>query len=202
MSERPARHTADERRTEITAAAAIEFARRGLDGATTDRIAERAGVSQPYVVRLFGTKKALFLAVANRAFERVAEAFRAAAVGEGPDERLENMGAAYVALLSDRDELALQLQLYAAAYDPEIRTCVATRFAQLHELCGELSGAGPEQLRAFIAQGMLCNVAAALDMPQIAWDENWARERLRELAGGATEAGGQASAKAVAIVDP
>jgi AcrR family transcriptional regulator len=202
MSEKPPRHTADERRTEITAAAAIEFARRGLEGATTDRIAERAGVSQPYVVRLFGTKKALFLAVANRAYERVAEAFRAAAVGEGPDERLENMGAAYVALLRDRDELALQLQLYAAAYDPEIRTCVATRFAQLHELCGELSGAEPERLRAFMAQGMLCNVAAALDMPQIAWDENWARERLSELAGGAAEAAGQASAKAVAIVDP
>ena len=202
MSEKPPRHTADERRTEITAAAAIEFARRGLEGATTDRIAERAGVSQPYVVRLFGTKKALFLAVANRAYERVADAFRAAAVGEGPDERLENMGAAYVALLGDRDELALQLQLYAAAYDPEIRTCVATRFAQLHELCGELSGAEPERLRAFMAQGMLCNVAAALDMPQIAWDENWARERLSELAGGAAEAAGQASAKAVAIVDP
>ena len=138
-------------------------------------------MSQPYVVRLFGTKKALFLSVANRAFERIAEAFRAAAVGDGPEERLENMGAAYVALLSDRDELALQLQLYAAAYDPEIRTCVATRFAQLHELCGELSGADPERLRAFIAHGMLCNVAAALDMPQIAWDENWARERLATL---------------------
>jgi hypothetical protein len=91
------------------------------------------------------------------------------------------MGNAYVALLDDRDELALQLQLYAAAYDPEIRACVATRFAQLHEMCGELSGAGPEQLRAFMAQGMLCNVAAALDMPQIASDESWARTRLAEL---------------------
>jgi AcrR family transcriptional regulator len=202
MDEKPARHTAEERRIEITAAAAIEFARRGLEGATTDRIAERAGVSQPYVVRLFGTKKALFLAVANRAFERVADAFRAAAVGGGPDERLENMGAAYVALLSDRDELALQLQLYAAAYDPEIRTCVATRFAQLHELCGELSGAEPERLRAFIAHGMLCNVAAALDIPQIAWDENWARERLTALGESAAAGAGQASAKAVAIVDP
>jgi hypothetical protein len=57
-------------------------------------------------------------------------------------------------------------------------------------------------LRAFMAQGMLCNVAAALDMPQIAWDENWARERLSELGEGATVAGGQATAKAVAIVDP
>jgi AcrR family transcriptional regulator len=202
MSEKPARHTAEQRRTEITAAAAIEFARRGLEGATTDRIAERAGVSQPYVVRLFGTKRALFLSVANRAFERIAEAFRAAAVGDGPEERLENMGAAYVALLSDRDELALQLQLYAAAYDPEIRTCVATRFAQLHELCGELSGADPDRLRAFIAHGMLCNVAAALDMPQIAWDENWARERLSALDETPPAGAGEASAKAVAIVDP
>ena len=195
------RHTAEERRAEITAAAAIEFARRGLEGATTDRIAERAGVSQPYVVRLFGTKKALFLAVANSAYERMAEAFRAAAVGEGPDERLENMGAAYVALLRDRDALALQLQLYAASYDPEIRACVSTRFAQLHELCGELSGADSQRLRAFMAQGMLCNVAAALDIPQIAWDENWARERLAQLPDAAAGVVGQASAKAVAIVD-
>jgi AcrR family transcriptional regulator len=202
VNERPTRHTADERRTEITAAAAIEFARRGLDGATTDRIAERAGVSQPYVVRLFGTKKALFLAVANRAFERVAGAFRSSAVGATPEERLEHMGAAYVALLRDRDELALQLQLYAAAYDPEIRACVATRFAQLHELCGELSGARPEQLRAFMAQGMLCNVAAALDIPQIAWDENWARERLAELDPSDAGGGGAVPAQAVAIVDP
>jgi len=189
MNPKPARHTADERRAEITAAAAIEFARRGLDGATTDRIAERAGVSQPYVVRLFGTKKALFLAVANRAFERIAEAFRASAVGDGPEQRLNSMGLAYVALLEDRDELALQLQLYAAAYDPEIRACVATRFAQLHELCAELSGAGPDQLRAFIAQGMLCNVAAALDIPQIAWDEDWARTRLAEVETAPTDEG-------------
>src|SRR5262249_23856152 len=128
--------------------------------------------------------------------------FRAAAVGQTPGERLDNMGAAYIALLRDRDELALQLQLYAAAHDPEIRACVATRFAQLHELCGELSGAEPEQLRAFIAQGMLCNVAAALDIPQIAWDENWAREQLAGLEQSTGAGGGQASEKAVAIVDP
>src|SRR3954466_11174982 len=103
MNPKPARHTADERRAEITAAAAIEFARRGLDGATTDRIAERAGVSQPYVVRLFGTKKALFLSVANRAFERIAAAFRESAVGDTPEQRLQSMGLAYVALLEDRD---------------------------------------------------------------------------------------------------
>jgi AcrR family transcriptional regulator len=182
METKPGRQTAEQRRIEITAAAAIEFARRGLEGATTDRIAERAGVSQPYVVRLFGTKRALFLAVANRAFERIADGFRTAVKGETVEERLESMALAYLQLLQDRDELALQLQLYAAAYDPEIRACVATRFAQLHELCAELSGAEPQRLRQFMAQGMLCNVAAALDIPQIAYDENWARERLAELA--------------------
>ena len=182
------RQTAEQRRAEITAAAAIEFGRRGLEGATTDRIAERAGVSQPYVVRLFGTKKALFLAVANRAFERIAETFRATALGETPEERLENMGAAYTVLLRDRDELALQLQLYAAAYDPEIRACVSQRFAELHELCAELSGADAKQVRGFMAHGMLCNVAAMLDIPQISWDENWARERLAALAAAADTA--------------
>jgi AcrR family transcriptional regulator len=180
MESRPARQTADQRRVEITAAAAIEFGRRGLEGATTDRIAERAGVSQPYVVRLFGTKKALFLAVALRAFERIAEAFRNGVSGDTVDERLESMALTYLKLLQDREELALQLQLYAAAYDPEIRECVSTKFAELHELCGELSGADPGRLRGFIAQGMLCNVAAALDLPQIAYDEDWARERLAE----------------------
>jgi AcrR family transcriptional regulator len=178
MEAKPTRHTAEERRIEITAAAAIEFGRRGLEGATTDRIAERAGVSQPYVVRLFGTKKALFLAVANRAFERIAEAFSAGVSGDTVEERLESMALTYLKLLEDRDQLALQLQLYAAAYDPEIRDCVSKRFAQLHELCGELSGADPERLREFIAHGMLCNVAAALDIPQIAYDEDWARTRL------------------------
>jgi AcrR family transcriptional regulator len=183
MEAKPARHTAEQRRIEITAAAAIEFGRRGLEGATTDRIAERAGVSQPYVVRLFGTKKALFLAVALHAFERIAEAFRAGVSGDTVEERLDSMALTYLGLLRDRDELSLQLQLYAAAYDPEIRECVSTRFAELHELCGELSGADPARLRAFIAQGMLCNVAAALDIPQIAYDEDWARERLATLDG-------------------
>jgi AcrR family transcriptional regulator len=167
-----------DRRRLLVDAAITEFGEHGFDGTTTDAIARRAGISQPYVVRLFGTKKALFLTVANRAFERIADAFSAGVQGDTVEERLESMALTYLKLLEDRDELALQLQLYAAATDPEIRDCVSKRFAQLHELCGELSGADPKRLREFVAQGMLCNVAAALDMPQIAYDEDWARTRL------------------------
>ena len=71
MSSVRTRMTADERREQIVAAARAEFAAHGYQAATTDAIARRAGVSQPYVVRLFGTKQALFLAVADSCFQQV-----------------------------------------------------------------------------------------------------------------------------------
>ena len=52
---RPTRMTADERRDAIVAAGVEEFAAGGLVGASTEAIAKRAGVSQPYVFQLFGT---------------------------------------------------------------------------------------------------------------------------------------------------
>src|SRR5204863_476321 len=55
------RKTADQRREEILVAAFDEFAEHGLHGTSTDVIARKAGVSQPYVFRLFGTKKELYL---------------------------------------------------------------------------------------------------------------------------------------------
>ena len=182
MNQKPARHTADERRAEITAAAAIEFARRGLDGATTDRIAERAGVSQPYVVRLFGTKKALFLAVANRAFERIAEAFRTSR-GRRRPRAAPRTAWGWPTWRCSRIATSSRSSYSSTPRPTTPRSEPAWRRASRSctSSARELSGADPDQLRAFIAQGMLCNVAAALDIPQIAWDENWARERLAEV---------------------
>ena len=51
------RLTAEERRDEIVAAASIEFAATGYAGTSTEVIARRAGVSQPYLFQLSGTKK-------------------------------------------------------------------------------------------------------------------------------------------------
>ena len=56
MSTTIPRQTADERREAVLTAAAREFARKGLHGASTDAIAKDAGISQPYLFRLFGTK--------------------------------------------------------------------------------------------------------------------------------------------------
>src|SRR3954452_10944307 len=109
------RRSAEERRDLIVAAAMVEFAQGGLAGTSTELIARRAGVSQPYVFQLFGTKKELFLAVVRRCFERTTLVFQVAgraarAKSSDPDLLLKAMGAAYGDLIADRDMLLLQLQ--------------------------------------------------------------------------------------------
>src|SRR5215213_385602 len=114
------RKSADERRDEIIDAALAEFAERGLGGASTDEIARRAGISQPYVFRLFGSKKDLFKAAVARCFRETLETFQLAAEGKRGEEALHAMGEAYMELLVDRTRLRAQMQAYAACDDPEI----------------------------------------------------------------------------------
>src|SRR3954465_1874893 len=115
----PTRMSADERRAAIVAAGIEEFASHGLAGASTEAIARRAGVSQPYVFQLFGTKKELFLAIVRRCFERTRLAFDEAArrqelgMIDGCNTVLEAMGRAYMAMLDDRTLLMVQMQAYA-----------------------------------------------------------------------------------------
>ena len=70
------RMTADERREQVLTAATRAFARTGYAGTSTDAVAREAGVSQPYVVRMFGTKLDLFLAVFDRASDRICLSIR------------------------------------------------------------------------------------------------------------------------------
>ena len=122
-------------------------------------------MSQPYVIRLFGTKQALFLAVADGCFRQVHDVFTEAAAGAPPGEELAAMGAAYRNLITDREVLALQLHFYAAcAGDESLRAGGRERFEGLIEHIRELSGAPQDALIRFNALGMLINVATALDL--------------------------------------
>src|SRR6266704_4726963 len=121
MSMTRPRMPAAERREQVLEAAVAEFAARGLAGTSTEDVARRAGISQPYLFRLFPTKKALFLALVERCYRRVEDAFAAAAGDLAGDAALEAMGDAYERLLDDRTLLLLQMQAYAACDDPEIR---------------------------------------------------------------------------------
>src|SRR6266568_8892525 len=114
MTRTGVRMPAAERRESVLEAAVAEFALRGLAGTSTEDVARRAGISQPYLFRLFPTKKALFLALIERCFERVEETFTTAAADRTGEEAREAMGAAYAQLLEDRTLLLLQLQSYAA----------------------------------------------------------------------------------------
>src|SRR5438445_3590143 len=115
------RSTAAERRADVLDAALIEFAERGYEGASTEDIARRAGISQPYLFRLFGTKKELFKASVARCFRETLELFQRAAEGTRGEEALAAMGEAYMEILeNDRVRLRSQMQAYAACDDPEI----------------------------------------------------------------------------------
>src|SRR3954467_9042896 len=87
------RMRAQDRRELILQAATAVFGERGFVGTTTDAIARAAGVSQPYVVRMFGTKEALFLEVLHRALDKLMAAFRGAlADGVAAGESRQDIG--------------------------------------------------------------------------------------------------------------
>jgi len=167
---RSGRMSAEERRDAIVAAGVEEFATGGLVGASTDAIARRAGVSQPYVFQLFGTKKELFLAVVRSCFEGTRRTFEEAArtfvPGSNPacNSVLEAIGLSYHGLLSDRAKLLVQLQAYAACADPDVQAVVREEFGRLHRRVRELSGASAIEIHRFFAEGMLLNIAAAVEL--------------------------------------
>jgi AcrR family transcriptional regulator len=166
---KPARKSAEERREEILAVALEHFAAGGYHGTSTETIARDVGISQPYLFRLFRTKRELFLACNERACEKVLDAFRRAAAGATAGEELAAMGHAYVhELLPDRHALLMLMQGYAAVLDPTIQKDVRRRYGEVIAEVGRLSGAGPDDVWDFFAQGMLLNVVTALDLQQLA----------------------------------
>jgi AcrR family transcriptional regulator len=178
------RQTADARREALVDAAVEHFAQTGLHGTAVSAITDAVGITQPYAFSLFGTKKGLFLAAVERNFERVEQTFRDAAAGAPPGGAFEAMKESYVAVLADRSLLLMQLQTYAACGDDEVRDLARRRYAQLYDLVRELSGADREELTQFFAAGMLLNVAAALDLPELLLDETWLEDCLQRADAG------------------
>jgi AcrR family transcriptional regulator len=160
------RQTAEERRAAVLEAARLEFAQHGLHGASTDAIARRAGISQPYLFRLFGSKKQLFLAVNDECFALTLDVFRTAASGRSGEEALRAIARAYGRLIEDdRTMLQGQLQAYAASVqDDEIRAATARGYGRLVDYVETVSGADRQTISRFFAAGMLMNVLVAMDV--------------------------------------
>src|SRR5262245_27033287 len=118
------RLTAKERGDEVLRAAVKAFAASGYEGTKTDEITRMAGVSQPYVIRLFGTKQQLFLAAVQSVCDRIEEIFREAAE-EAPE--LASLATNYERLLVEPELLLVLLQGFSASGDPVIGDCVRRR---------------------------------------------------------------------------
>jgi AcrR family transcriptional regulator len=175
------RKTAEERREEILAVALEEFGEHGLDGTSTDTIARKAGISQPYLFRLFGTKKELYLESVRRCMSQTLELFEEAADRLHGEEAMNAIGQAYRGLLADRTRLRAQMQAYADCDDDEVREVVRAGFGRLVDYVTTVSGAEPEQIRDFFAFGMLLNVFASMDL--IDHPAPWAKDLLESCMG-------------------
>jgi len=173
------RRTADERREDVLAVAIVEFATLGLHGASTVTIAERAGISQPYVLRLFGTKRALFLACVERVVAQIMSRWQGAMAtmepGAPPEARLRTLGAQYAGLVHEVHGLRLVLQAFGSAEDPEIRAAVHRSLRAMTGWLMEATGASRPATQQFLAYGMMLTVAASIQAADIAGEELWAR---------------------------
>ncbi len=174
------RKTAEERREQVLEAALEVFADHGLSGASTDEIARKAGISQPYLFRLFHTKKELFIAAIERCLRETLGTFQDAAAGKSGAEALQAMGRAYGDLVrSNPRRLRTQMQMYAACDDPDVCAVVRKGYGALVEYVQRVSGADDERVSEFFARGMLINVVASMDL--LDSEEPWARRVLASL---------------------
>lgn len=159
------RLSAQERREQILAAATEVFGALGAAG-TTDAIARRAGISQAYVVRTFGSKEQLLLEVAGRAASRIEATFREAIAGFPADVTLDQkvhlMGGAYKRLMLDRGLLLSLRHIYTLGADPAVGPAAREGFLRIYRLIRDDAHLGPQEAMRFMAHGMLIDTLFAM----------------------------------------
>ncbi|MFD9316725.1 TetR/AcrR family transcriptional regulator [Streptomyces sp. NPDC060053] len=166
------RMSADERRESVIRAAESEFARGGYHGTSTETIAKRVGVSQPYLFRLFPGKKAIFLAAAERCMDDTIRSFEEAAEGLEGEEALHSMANAYVKVIAEQPErLMMQMQMYVAVAAAEAEgdrafgEAVRAGWMRLWDTVHLPLGADVNETTTFMAYGMLINCLVAMGFP-------------------------------------
>jgi AcrR family transcriptional regulator len=151
------RLSAAERTEQIVCAAIGAFSATGYAGTSTDDVARRAEVSQPYVIRLFGSKQRLFVAGVEYAARQIEQTFRDSGATD-----LDGLADAYKTLLDRYELLGMLLHGFAASNDAEIGEMVRGCLGRIYELVGELTGAEPREAADFLASGIFLTVLASM----------------------------------------
>lgn len=165
--------TATDRRVAIVSAALTAFSRGGYAGTTITDIAQEAGISSAYVLKLFGGKEAVFVAALDRCFERVEQTLAAAPPDGTPAEILDAMGGAYARLIADRTLLLIQVHAQSVAMIPAIGDALRAGLARLTRFAKQRSGAEDRDVQRFIAYGQLCHLVVTAGIADV--DDDWSR---------------------------
>ncbi len=173
------RLSSDERREQILTAALAVFGARGYVGSTTDDVARAAGVSQPYVVRLFGSKESLFLAALYEAIDELMRSFRLALARDDGTSAEERIGTAYVQLLSIRGLHQTMSHAYLLGSHPVIGPAARRGFAQVWRFFRDEAGFDADRARAFLAEGMLISTMIGLRLVDDYGDDEAVAEIFR-----------------------
>ena len=177
MSSTKPRLTAEERRAAVLDCACGIFSKGSYRGTTTAEIARQAGVTEPILYRHFASKRDLYLACLENAWDSCQAMWEAAVAGE-PDPALwlTAMGRAY---LEARDKRGLIANLWVQALteasdDPEIRRYLKRHMRDVHGFIADVirrsqaAGGIPEDRDAdaeawiFISIGLLATVSKRL----------------------------------------
>jgi AcrR family transcriptional regulator len=182
------RMSAEERRESVIRAATAEFARGGYYGTSTEAIAKRVGVSQPYLFRLFPGKKGIFLAAAHRCVEDTIRMFEEATEGLEGEEAQHAMANAYTKAIAEQPErLLMQMQMYVAvaaaeqAGDREFGEQVRAGWMRLWDTVHLPLGVDVGETTTFLAYGMLINCLVAMGFPpeHRVWEGLYPEARLK-----------------------
>lgn len=165
------------RNAELLDASVRAFAPRGYFGTSTAEVAKAMGVSQPYVIRTFGSKRELFLRTHAHAAAAIVTAFRSASRGRAGEEGFdaERVGAAYRDLVRAQPEAVLVWAhaFSAATAEPAIGDESRRMFQEVYRVLREL-GASDAEMWAFMARGMLINTLLLMQAPRFAADYDFA----------------------------
>ena len=154
------------------------FGARGYEGATTDDVARTAGISQPYVVRLFGSKENLFLAAMQYSLDELIRVFRLALADEASDVPVpRRIGEAYVELLNIRGLHQTLSHAWLLGGHPVIGPASRKGFALVWQFFREEAGLDADEARMFLAEGMLINVMIGMRLV----DDYGSDPRITEL---------------------
>jgi len=184
MTSTPTERMPSAQRRELILESATEvFGERGYAGATTDGIARAAGISQAYVVRMFGSKEKLFIEVLNRALVRLVGEFRAviaahAVSGDPAEQIFHKLGTAYIDLVTDRGTLLALMQSFAQGHDRVIGEAARCGFMDIYRLLRDEAHLTPDEANTFLAQGMMMNTLLGLQLPQVYGSDTEAAELL------------------------